>query len=65
VIDIVGPVPAGAHGGCIECDPTDDRAADDDLFVFVLGGQKTRVCRVHLAMLGESVTRKLAGPSRL
>ncbi|HSX22554.1 MAG TPA: hypothetical protein VLE97_07260 [Gaiellaceae bacterium] len=61
MIDIVGPVPAGAHGGCVECDPTDDRAEDDDLFVFVLGRHKTRLCRVHLTMLGESVARKLAG----
>ena len=56
MIDILGPVIAAAHGGCIECDPNDDRG--DDLYVFVLGGHKIRLCRQHLAMLGSSITRR-------
>lgn len=58
MIDILGPVIAAAHGGCVECDPNDDRG--DDLHVFQLGGFKLRLCRQHLAMLGESIARKLA-----
>ena len=57
MIDILGPVPAAAHGGCIECDPTDDRGGDDNLYVFVLGSFKIRLCRQHLAMLKESMAR--------
>ena len=58
MIDILGPVVAASHGGCVECDPNDDRG--DDLFVFVLGGFKLRLCRQHLAMLRDSIARKLA-----
>ncbi len=56
MIDILGPVIAAAHGGCIECDPNDDRG--DDLYVFRLGGYKIRLCRQHLAMLGSSITQR-------
>ena len=55
MIDLLGPVPAGVHGGCVECDPNDDRG--DDLYVFVLGGFKIRLCRQHLAMLQSSIAR--------
>lgn len=57
MIDILGPVTAAAHGGCVECDPTDDRGEDDDLYVFVLGTFKIRLCRQHLAMLQASIAR--------
>lgn len=60
MIDILGPVTAAAHGGCVECDPTDDRSYDDDLYVFMLGSFKIRLCRQHLAMLKESITRAAA-----
>lgn len=53
MLDILGPVTAAAHGGCVECDPNDDRG--DDLYVFVLGGYKIRLCRQHLAMLRMSI----------
>jgi hypothetical protein len=56
MIDILGPVIAAAHGGCIECDPNDDRG--DDIYVFMLGGQKLRLCRSHLATLATSITRR-------
>jgi hypothetical protein len=59
VIDILGPVTAAAHGGCLECDPTDDRGYGDDLYVFILGGYKVRLCRPHLAMLQSSVAQHL------
>lgn len=55
MIDILGPVTAAAHGGCVECDPTDDRG--DDLFVFALGGHKIQLCRHHLAALQLSAAR--------
>ena len=61
MIDILGPVIAATHGGCIECDPNDDRG--DDLYVFLLGGQKIRLCREHLAMLGSSITHRFFGES--
>jgi len=57
MIDILGPVTAAAHGGCVECDPNDDRG--DDLYVFILGSFKLRLCRQHLAMLRDSVARSL------
>ena len=60
MIDILGPVTAAAHGGCVECDPTDLRGYDNDLYVFVLGGIKIRLCRQHLAMLKESIARAVA-----
>jgi hypothetical protein len=55
VIDVLGPVTAAAHGGCVECDPTDDRG--DDLFVFALGGHKVQLCRHHLAALRLAAAR--------
>jgi hypothetical protein len=55
VIDVLGPVPAAAHGGCVECDPNDDRG--DDLYVFQLGGSKIRLCRPHLTMLQAGIAR--------
>ena len=58
MIDILGPVTAAAHGGCVECDPYDDRG--DDLYVFVLGEFKIRLCRQHLARLKESIARDIA-----
>lgn len=58
MIDILGPVTAAAHGGCVECDPNDDRG--DDLFVFLLGGYKIRLCRSHLATLETSLRNKRA-----
>jgi hypothetical protein len=57
VIDILGPVTAAAHGGCVECDPTDDRSYGDDLYVFQLGIFTIRLCRQHLAMLEASLAR--------
>lgn len=60
MIDILGPVTAAAHGGCVECDPTDDRGYDDDLYVFMLGSFKIRLCRQHLAMLQAGIARPLA-----
>jgi hypothetical protein len=45
-----------AHGGCIECDPNDDRG--DDIYVFMLGSQKIQLCRSHLATLATSITRR-------
>ena len=57
MIDILGPVTAAAHGGCVECNSTDDRSHDDDIYVFVLGGFKIRLCRQHLAMLRSSIAR--------
>lgn len=60
MIDILGPVTAAAHGGCNECDPTDDRSEDDDLYVFVLGSFKIRLCRQHLVMLQTSIVRTLS-----
>ena len=62
MIDILGPVPAAAHGGCVECDPTDDRSNDDDLYVFQLGSFKIRLCRGHLAMLQASLAKAAARP---
>ena len=61
VIDILGPVTAAAHGGCIECDPNDDRG--DDLYVFALGGCTIRLCRHHLEMLQASIARCAERPS--
>ena len=55
MIDVLGPVTAAAHGGCMECDPNDDRG--DDLFVFQLGSFKLRLCRHHLSMLRASLER--------
>lgn len=55
MIDILGPVIAAAHGGCVECDPNDDRG--DDLYVFQLGSFKIRLCRSHLLMLEQSLAR--------
>lgn len=55
MIDILGPVTAAAHGGCVECDPNDDRG--DDIHVFVLGGYKVRLCRQHLTMLEDAARR--------
>jgi hypothetical protein len=55
VIDVLGPVTAAAHGGCVECDPNDDRG--DDLYVFRLGSFTIRLCRQHLAMLERSLAR--------
>ena len=57
MIDILGPVTAAAHGGCVECGGDDDRG--DDLYVFAIGGYKVRLCRGHLAMLGEGIARRL------
>jgi len=57
VIDILGPVSATDHGGCVECDPNDDRG--DDIHVFVLGTFKIRLCRQHLRMLESSAARAL------
>ena len=57
MIDILGPVTAAAHGGCVECDPNDDRG--DDLYVFQLGSFKIRLCRQHLLMLQESIKRAI------
>lgn len=62
MIDILGPVTAAAHGGCVECDPNDDRGGDDDLYVFVLGSFKIRLCRLHLATLQRSLARAAARP---
>jgi hypothetical protein len=56
VIDILGPVTAAAHGGCVECDPNDDRG--DDLYVFRLGGFTIRLCRHHFTMLEQSLVDK-------
>lgn len=55
MIDILGPVTAAAHGGCVECDPHDDRG--DDLYVFRLGRFTIRLCRHHLVMLEMGITR--------
>lgn len=55
MIDILGPVIAAAHGGCLECDPNDDRG--DDIYVFQLGSFTIRLCRQHLAMLRTSIER--------
>lgn len=62
MIDILGPVTAAAHGGCVECDSHDDRG--DDLYVFVLGSFKIRLCRQHLVMLQASIAiiRAAAAP---
>lgn len=60
MIDVLGPVTAAAHGGCIECDPTDDRGEEDDLYVFRLGGFTLRLCRQHLMMLQTSFARTIA-----
>lgn len=64
MIDVLGPVPAAAHGGCVECDPNDDRG--DDLYVFMLGNVKIRLCRQHLVMLKTSIaailTRSATAP---
>jgi len=59
VIDILGPVAAAAHGGCMECDPHDDRG--DDLYVFQIGSFKIRLCRQHLAMLQAGIVRTTIG----
>lgn len=63
MIDILGPVTAAAHGGCVECDPTDDRGYGDALYVFLLGGHKLTLCRQHLAMLCDSLARVDRKPS--
>ena len=55
MIDVLGPVIAAAHGGCMECDPRDDRG--DDIFVFQLGSFKIRLCHAHLSMLRASLQR--------
>lgn len=55
MIDILGPVTAAAHGGCVECDPNDDRG--DDIHVFTLGNYQIRLCRQHLAMLEDAARR--------
>ena len=60
MIDVLGPVTAAAHGGCVECDPHDDRG--DDLYVFILGSFKIRLCRQHLAMLQASITGAASRP---
>lgn len=57
MIDVLGPVTPAAHGGCVECDPTDDRTEGDDIYVFVLGSFKIRLCRQHLAMLSDGLAR--------
>lgn len=57
MIDVLGPVTAAEHGRCVECDPYDDRG--DDLYVFVLGSFKIRLCRQHLAMLRASLVKPL------
>lgn len=57
MIDILGPVTAAAHGGCIECDPTDDRSEDADLYIFRIGSFKIRLCRQHLTMLQAGIAR--------
>lgn len=57
MIDILGPVRAAVHGSCVECDPTDDRSEEDDLYVFQLGSFKIRLCRQHLVMLEQSIAR--------
>lgn len=54
MIDVLGPVTATAHGGCVECDPNDARG---DLYVFQLGSFKLRLCRHHLARLRTSIER--------
>lgn len=61
MINILGPVTAAAHGGCLECDPNDDRG--DDLYVFSLGTFKIRLCRQHLAMLQAGVHYAIARPA--
>jgi hypothetical protein len=63
MLDILGPVTAAAHGGCVECDPNDDRG--DDLYVFRLGGYTLRLCRQHLAMLQASIAMCAPRPSSL
>jgi hypothetical protein len=55
VIDVLGPVIAAAHGGCMECDPNDDRG--DDIYVFQLGSFKIRLCRQHCVMLRTGLVR--------
>ena len=55
VIDVLGPVVAAAHGGCMECDPNDDRG--DDIHVFMLGGRKVCLCRSCLTALRASLER--------
>lgn len=45
MIDVLGPVIAAAHGGCMECDPNDDRG--DDIYVFQIGSFKIRLCQQH------------------
>lgn len=52
MIDVLGPATTAAHGGCVECDPNDDRGD-------VLGGYQVRLCRHHLAMLEASIRRAL------
>jgi hypothetical protein len=56
MIDILGPVIAAAHGGCLECDPNDDRG--DDIYVFMIGSFKIRLCRQHAIQLHTSLQRK-------
>lgn len=60
MIDILGPVTAAAHGGCIECDPHDDRG--DDLYIFRLGSFTIRLCRHHLATLQANIARSAVKP---
>ncbi len=55
MIDVLGPVIAAAHGGCVECDPNDDRG--DDIYVFQLGGHKICLCAQHVTMLRTSLER--------
>ena len=57
MIDLLDPVTAAVHGGCLEYEPNDDRG--NDLYVFVLGSFKIRLCQQHLAMLKESVARAI------
>lgn len=65
MIDILGPVTPARHGGCLECDPTDPRSEDDDIYVFLLGGLKVRLCRQHASMLRQSLERSMTKESRV
>lgn len=51
MIEIFGPTTAAARGGCMECDPTDDRGGDDEIYVLPLGGFTIRLCRHHVMVL--------------
>lgn len=58
MIDVLGPVRAAEHGGCMECDASDSDGRGDDIFVFQIGIFTIRLCRSHVAMLRTSLPEK-------